>query len=126
NDASPEPELTDWLRKRAQDNSFKLLENENNLGFVATVNRGMKLHSKRDVLLLNSDVEVANKWLERIYDAAYSRERVGSVTPFSNNATICSFPNFCEDNELFSGMDVQSLDDEFETYGKENNLVEIP
>lgn len=51
NDASPEPELTDWLRKRAQDNSFKLLENENNLGFVATVNRGMKLHSKRDVLL---------------------------------------------------------------------------
>ncbi len=25
------PELTDWLRKRAQDNSFKLLENENNL-----------------------------------------------------------------------------------------------
>ncbi|MDR8439764.1 glycosyl transferase, partial [Acinetobacter baumannii] len=49
-----------------------------------------------------------------------------SVTPFSNNATICSFPNFCEDNELFSGMDVQSLDDEFETYGKENNLVEIP
>ncbi|MGU7808089.1 glycosyltransferase family 2 protein, partial [Escherichia coli] len=36
------------------------------------------------------------------------------------------FPNFCEDNELFSGMDVQSLDDEFETYGKENNLVEIP
>lgn len=82
NDASPEPELTDWLRKRAQDNSFKLLENENNLGFVATVNRGMKLHSKRDVLLLNSDVEVANKWLERIYDAAYSRERVGSVTHF--------------------------------------------
>ncbi|WP_276085686.1 hypothetical protein [Klebsiella quasipneumoniae] len=69
---------------------------------------------------------IANKWLERIYDAAYSRERVGSVTPFSNNATICSFPNFCEDNELFSGMDVQALDDEFETYGKENNLVEIP
>ncbi|MCS5961317.1 hypothetical protein LNP74_26595 [Klebsiella pneumoniae subsp. pneumoniae] len=23
-------------------------------------------------------------------------------------------------------MDVQALDDEFETYGKENNLVEIP
>lgn len=126
NDASPEPELTDWLRNRAKDKKFKLLENENNLGFVATVNRGMKLHSKRDVLLLNSDVEVANNWLERIYDAAYSRERVGSVTPFSNNATICSFPNFCEDNEIFAGMDVQALDDEFETYGKENNLVEIP
>jgi|GEM_PF-3744127 Predicted glycosyltransferases len=126
NDASPEPELTQWLRERAETARFKLLENEQNLGFVATVNRGMKLNPKRDVLLLNSDVEVANDWLERIREAAYSRSRVGSITPFSNNATICSFPNFCEDNELFMGMNVQQLDDQFSTYGRENNLVEVP
>jgi GT2 family glycosyltransferase/glycosyltransferase involved in cell wall biosynthesis len=126
NDASPEPELTQWLRERAATAHFTLLENEQNLGFVATVNRGMKLNPKRDVLLLNSDVEVANDWLERIREAAYSRGRVGSITPFSNNATICSFPNFCEDNELFMGMNVQQLDDQFATYGSENNLVEVP
>lgn len=126
NDASPEPELTQWLRERAATSRFTLLENEQNLGFVATVNRGMKLNPKRDVLLLNSDVEVANDWLERIREAAYSRGRVGSITPFSNNATICSFPNFCEDNELFMGMNVQQLDDQFATYGTENNLVEVP
>lgn len=126
NDASPEPELTEWLREKAANSRFTLLENEQNLGFVATVNRGMKLNPKRDVLLLNSDVEVANDWLERIREAAYSRSRVGSITPFSNNATICSFPNFCEDNELFMGMDVQQLDDQFATYGNENNLVEVP
>lgn len=126
NDASPEPELTQWLRERAASSRFTLLENEQNLGFVATVNRGMKLNPKRDVLLLNSDVEVANDWLERIRAAAYSRSRVGSITPFSNNATICSFPNFCEDNELFMGMNVQQLDDHFATYGNENNLVEVP
>lgn len=126
NDASPEPELTQWLRERTTTARFTLLENEQNLGFVATVNRGMKLNPKRDVLLLNSDVEVANDWLERIREAAYSRGRVGSITPFSNNATICSFPNFCEDNELFMGMNVQQLDDQFSTYGNENNLVEVP
>ncbi|NIC25163.1 GT99 family glycosyltransferase N-terminal domain-containing protein [Serratia plymuthica] len=126
NDASPEPELTQWLRERALTARMTLLENEQNLGFVATVNRGMKLNPKRDVLLLNSDVEVANDWLERIREAAYSRGRVGSITPFSNNATICSFPNFCEDNELFMGMNVQQLDDQFSTYGSENNLVEVP
>ncbi|MBD8220457.1 glycosyltransferase [Pantoea agglomerans] len=126
NDCSPEPELTAWLRERCSNNAFILLENETNLGFVATVNRGMQLHLRNDVLLLNSDVEVANDWLERIKDAAYSKERVGSITPFSNNATICSFPNFCEDNELLLGLDVKALDDHFASYGTQDNLVEIP
>lgn len=126
NDASPEPDLTEWLRQRAMDGSFFLIENEENLGFVATVNRGMKLNLKRDILLLNSDVEVANDWLERIREAAYSYNKVGSITPFSNNATICSFPNFCEDNDLFMNLDVQKLDDHFSTLGKKNNLIEIP
>ncbi|MEI2263856.1 glycosyltransferase [Erwinia sp. CGal63] len=126
NDCSPEPELTEWLRQRSSKNEFILLENETNLGFVATVNRGMQLHLRNDVLLLNSDVEVANDWLERIRDAAYSKERVGSITPFSNNATICSFPNFCEDNELLLGLDVKALDDHFASYGTQDNLVEIP
>jgi len=126
NDCSPEPELTEWLRARSSNDEFILLENETNLGFVATVNRGMQLHLRNDVLLLNSDVEVANDWLERIKEAAYSKERVGSITPFSNNATICSFPNFCEDNELLLGLDVKALDDHFSSYGTHDNLVEIP
>jgi GT2 family glycosyltransferase len=43
-----------------------------NLGFVATVNRGMALSQDNDVLLLNSDTEVANDWLDRLQRAAYS------------------------------------------------------
>lgn len=126
NDASPEPELTEWLRERAITKEFLLIENEVNLGFVATVNRGMKLHPQRDILLLNSDVEVANDWLQRIHDAAYSLDKVGSITPFSNNATICSFPKFCEDNALFLGLNVRQLDEHFSLLGKVNNLIEIP
>jgi len=111
NDASPEPEVTEWLRERAQqDTRITLLENAENLGFVGTVNRGMALSESNDVLLLNSDTEVANDWLDRIRNAAYSDQKVASVTPFSNNATICSYPRFCKDNALPAGYNTAQLD----------------
>lgn len=126
NDCSPEPSITRWLRDNRESLNFELLENEKNLGFVGTVNRGMRLRPEADVLLLNSDVEVANDWLERLQECAYSRDRVASVTATANNATICSFPVFCEDNELPSGFDVQSLDKVFRASVPPNMAVEIP
>jgi GT2 family glycosyltransferase/2-polyprenyl-3-methyl-5-hydroxy-6-metoxy-1,4-benzoquinol methylase/glycosyltransferase involved in cell wall biosynthesis len=111
NDASPEPEVTAWLRdKAAQDPRLLLLENAENLGFVGTVNRGMALSDTHDVILLNSDAEVANDWLDRMVRCAWSDARVASVTPFSNNATICSYPHFCQDNALPEGFDTARLD----------------
>ncbi len=111
NDASPEPGVTQWLRERAaQDKRITLLENEENLGFVGTVNRGMALNTAHDVLLLNSDTVVANDWLDRIRQAAYGDARIASVTPFSNNATICSYPRFCEGNDLPPGLDTAAID----------------
>jgi O-antigen biosynthesis protein len=111
NDAAPEPEVRDYLRTVAtSDSRILLLENERNLGFVATVNRGMALDPSRDVLLLNSDTEVANDWLDRLREAAYADRRIGTVTPLSNNATICSYPRFCQANELPGGYDTASLD----------------
>ncbi|MEO8247969.1 MAG: methyltransferase domain-containing protein [Burkholderiales bacterium] len=111
NDASPEPEVTHYLREVAKaDERIVLLENEENLGFVGTVNRGMALSDSNDVLLLNSDTEVANDWLDRLRSAAWSDARVATVTPFSNNATICSYPRFCEDNDLPGGWSTAELD----------------
>jgi len=69
-----------------------LLRNEVNEGFVRSANRGMALHPDRDVVLLNSDAEVANDWLDRLAAAAQSATDIGTATPFSNNATICSYP----------------------------------
>ena len=92
NDAGPEPALTAWLRKLAAEGKLTLLENDTNLGFVRTVNRGMALHAERDVILLNSDTEVANDWLDRLAACAARNPRAGTLTPFSNNATICSYP----------------------------------
>jgi GT2 family glycosyltransferase len=91
-DGSPEPDLSDWLRARAAAGTFTLLVNEDNLGFVATANRGIRLHPDRDVVLLNSDTEVANAWLDRLAACARSEPDIATATPFSNNATICSYP----------------------------------
>jgi GT2 family glycosyltransferase len=91
-DASPDPEISRHLRELAAQGRITLLRNENNLGFVRSVNRGMALHLERDVVLLNSDTEVANDWLDRLRRCAYRQPDVGTVTPFSNSATICSYP----------------------------------
>jgi GT2 family glycosyltransferase/2-polyprenyl-3-methyl-5-hydroxy-6-metoxy-1,4-benzoquinol methylase/glycosyltransferase involved in cell wall biosynthesis len=126
NDASPEPEVTAYLRELAGlDSRIVLLENEENLGFVGTVNRGMALSAAHDVLLLNSDTEVANDWLDRLRRAAYSDARVASVTPFSNNATICSYPRFCEPNALPPGCDTASLDSLFAATNP-GQVVDVP
>ncbi|HET9579901.1 MAG TPA: glycosyltransferase [Usitatibacter sp.] len=92
NDASPEPAIASFVRQLANEGRVTLIDNESNQGFVRSVNRGMALHDDRDVVLLNSDTEVANDWLERLRAAAHRHPDIATVTPFSNNATICSYP----------------------------------
>ena len=91
-DATPEPAISRSLDALAAAGRVTLLRNERNLGFVRSANRGMENAAGRDVILLNSDTEVANDWVDRLRAAAYRDERVATVTPFSNNATICSYP----------------------------------
>src|SRR4029078_7087035 len=69
----------------------QMLRNPERRGFVASVNRGMAL-SSRDVVLLNSDTRVTARWLEKLREAAASAPEIATVTPFSNDATICSLP----------------------------------
>ncbi len=96
-DCGPDASLRHALRDLAARDFFTLVENDGNQGFVASVNRGMQLHEDRDVVLLNADTEVYGNWLDRLY-AHKDAENIGSVTPFSNNATICSYPYFARDN----------------------------
>jgi GT2 family glycosyltransferase len=91
-DATPELEIARWLDALAAGGRITLLRNDANAGFVRSVNRGMALHGDRDVVLLNSDTEVANDWLDRLHACALSDAKIATITPFSNNATICSYP----------------------------------
>ena len=110
-DASPEPAISAWLlglRGR-----LSLIRHAENRGFVATANEGMRLHGDRDVVLLNSDTEVASGWLDRLAAHAQRGERIGTMTPFSTNATICSYPRTLENNPMPAGETTASLDAAF-------------
>ena len=108
-DGCPEPEMLPAIQKLRKTHVFNLVQNDANLGFVATVNRGIALAEGRDVILLHSDTRVSDGWVDALAAEAASAEMIGTVTPISNNATVSSFPALCSDNELPDGWDVDRL-----------------
>ncbi|MCB1051194.1 MAG: glycosyltransferase [Acidobacteria bacterium] len=100
NDASPDTRITNYLRELEANGALSLVENKKNLGFVASVNLGLRLAQEGDIVLLNSDTVVFDHWLDQLIACADQDAWIGTVTPFSNNATICSFPVFCADNPI--------------------------
>ena len=115
-DGSSDPRIRgcfDELQARALPHLL-LLRNEVNLGFTLTANRGFGLSSTSDVVLLNSDTVVTRGWLTKLHRCAVSDERIGTVTPFSNNAEICSLPRFCVNNEWPAERDPEVLNSALE------------
>jgi GT2 family glycosyltransferase/glycosyltransferase involved in cell wall biosynthesis len=98
-DASPDPRIGTLFAELAQRSlpHLRLLANPVNLGFTGTANRGMTL-SRNDVVLLNSDTIVSAGWLDALMRCADVDPAIGTITPFSNNAEILSFPRFCVNN----------------------------
>ncbi|MDD1681143.1 MAG: glycosyltransferase [Methanoregula sp.] len=95
------------LLEQYQSSSFIVIRQKKNLGFAATVNRGMH-HSRNDVILLNSDTIVTKGWIRKLQEGVRSRENGGTMTPLSNNGTLCSVPVMMENNILLPGV---ALDD---------------
>jgi len=91
-DASPEPAVSRWLDTQAALGHITLLRNPCNLGFIETVNRGMRALPGHDVLLLNADTQVHGDWIDRLATALYAGPGIASVTPWTNNGEISSFP----------------------------------
>jgi GT2 family glycosyltransferase/glycosyltransferase involved in cell wall biosynthesis len=104
-DASPQPEVGDYLRDLARRYcNIELEVNESNLGFVRTANKAFEM-TDGDVVLLNSDTQVPPRWLNRLRLIAYSDPTVGTVTPLSDNAGAFSAPSIDEANEMPLGVD---------------------
>ena len=95
-DASQDPALLASLDELSRSGRITWIQRPANLGFIRNINRGMMLHAGRDVVWLNSDTRVTGDWLDRLRSVAYSRPRVASVTPFSNNGELMSFPQIRE------------------------------
>jgi GT2 family glycosyltransferase len=98
NDSPDDDELKRVLAKAINDLApiapCRLIENDRNLGFVRSVNLAARqaVANGHDVLLLNSDTIVFPGALREISKTAWSDPLIGFVSPRSNNATICTFP----------------------------------
>lgn len=96
NDASPDHRIRPLLDEFALAHSnTHVRHNASNRGFTWNVNQAfVAARANEPLCLLNSDTLVTDRWLDAILDCAASDANIGTVTPFSNNATICSFPDF--------------------------------
>ncbi len=65
-DATDDAALAAALDRLHVAGRITLLRNRVNQGFVASVNRGMSVHTAHDVVLLNSDTLVFDDWLTRL------------------------------------------------------------
>ena len=88
--------------------NIEIIYNDQNMGFVKTVNKGMRL-TKEDIVLLNSDTIVTKGWIEKMQRAAYSGPKIATVTPLSNNAIHCSIPQFLKENTIPEGYSIDSF-----------------
>ena len=124
-DASTDPAVSNYLSTLESEGRIILLKNDTNSDFTRTVQRGMDLHSDRDVVLLNSDTKVAHDWLGRMQRAAYSEDAVGTVTPFSNNASIYSYPRIEGNCDVPDRFELEEIDEMFSRLNS-GSVVEIP
>lgn len=115
NDCSPDEELSEYCRRLTAMTHWRLIENRENAGFVRTANAGFAIEPDADILLLNSDTVVSSDWLQRLQSCAYKDTSIGTVTPFSNNGTICSYPVFPISNAIPYSWTAAELDDAFKS-----------
>ncbi|MBM3667822.1 MAG: glycosyltransferase [Actinobacteria bacterium] len=97
-DASTDPGISPLLERYGEDLRVRILRNERNIGFPATVNRGFA-ETEGDVVLLNSDAEVGPGWLRNLRLAAQAAPETATATPLSDNAGAFSAPEVGVANE---------------------------
>jgi glycosyltransferase involved in cell wall biosynthesis len=96
-DCTPEPASRDFMEELERSGALRhevvWLRGEQNVGFVENVNRAFAAAAPADVVIVNSDVVVAEGWLEGLRDAAWSDSTIATATALTNHGTIVSVPH---------------------------------
>lgn len=103
-----------------------VLHRETNGGYVEAISTGFAAWRGEHVVVLNTDVVVPEGWLERLVRPLARDPRVASTTPFSNCASLCGFPFMPEDNPLYLGLDVDTIDRAFRRLDPEAAPLSLP
>jgi len=106
-DASRDPAVATVIARFAERAPFAvdIVRRQRNLGFVGNVNLAFAETHPFDVVLLNSDTCTSSGWLQQMLACADADPSIATATPWSNNAEICSFPDFCRAGALPDDID---------------------
>ncbi len=126
NDCSPDERVKPLLLERLKKHPVAIfIDHEVNLGFVKSVNEAYT-HTSDHFLILNTDTEVPEFWLERLMFPILNMQKIATTTPFTNSGQIASFPNFIADNDIFEGMGVDTLDKVFRKVNPDSFYTQVP
>ena len=108
-DASSDPRIAPLLAQFHGHGGIEVHTNPTNLGFTGTMNYGIGLAGRADVVFLNADTEVTPGWLRKMRQAAYSEAKVATATALSDNAGAFSAPEIGAANQLPHGLSFDEL-----------------
>lgn len=72
-------------------NKIEVYKNEENLGFIKNVNRGMDKTSADYILLLNTDCLISKNTIPKLIEHMEKNKKIGLICPISSNAANLSY-----------------------------------
>jgi GT2 family glycosyltransferase/glycosyltransferase involved in cell wall biosynthesis len=91
-DTSRDPEITTLLKTSTKTGAITVLRESETVGSSEALNRALRLHDDRDVVLLTGDIVFFGDWLARLQTAAYSTSKIATVTPLTNARPAATSP----------------------------------
>lgn len=67
--------------------NIRVIMNKENIGFPAAINQGILECNGKYIVIVNNDIVVTKRWLERLIEVAESDSRIGLVGPISNEVS---------------------------------------
>src|SRR5439155_5323770 len=124
-DASPEPEIVNYVRELAARGQATLVVQPTTQGWAAALNRAFALHRDRGQVVLHADAEVAGDWLDRL--ARHARARgVGVAGTFTNAVGAATYPSLNRNNAaLPQGYTTATLDALF-VHANDGDSIALP
>ncbi len=127
-DASPEPGWSEELESLSRGLGLGYYCSPRNLGIPRNMSLGLLLAEDQGhdhVVILNSDVIVPGNMVDQLVAAAESAENIGTVTAWSNSASIFSLPNESAHGVLTDPSAVDAVSTELaEEFGDE--VLDLP
>ena len=120
-------QMKEDIEEKYQENSqIDIIINDSNLGFIQNCNQMFdRVEQDEEIILINSDVICPNKnWIRELIDVSEISNKIATVTPMSNCASIFSFPFPNHDNAFVTPDHVEEVNEALDS--KIDKILMVP